>query len=80
MCKEENRCSTGRAAAGGERLARIGWNPAEGVANLAEGDRNLVKGCRNPGGRNRVQKKRVDVAQGAPQRSLCADVRREAGI
>ena len=36
--------------------AEVSRKPAEGVANLAEGGRNLAEGCRNPGGRNRVQR------------------------
>ena len=38
------------------RLAGVGRNPTDGIANLAEGGRNLVEGCRNLGCRNREQR------------------------
>ena len=81
MCKEKNRYSTARLVrcmrreVGGRRLAEVGGNSAEGVANLAEGGwkfRRREAGERREDGRQELcAKRRIDIAQGAPQRALC---------
>ena len=64
-------------AARGRRPEEVGSKPAEGVANL-EGA-GIWRRMQESGRQETFAKKRIDLAQGAPQRALCDSVRKEAG-